>query len=320
MSAPSQMGQQDPDAARRTGLIAGLTAYILWGLLPIYIMQVRDAGALEILIHRILWAVPFAALLITFTRQWPEIKAALANRKALFALFASASIITVNWLLYVWAATNGRIAEASLGYFINPLISVAAGVIILGEPLRRMQFAALTIAVIGVLIMTVGGDAFPTIAIILAISFTTYGYLRKTVEVGALPGLFIEVCLIAPFAMMGLWWMMQSGGAQFGTSLSMTALLIASGPVTVVPLVLFALATRRLRLSTVGLMQYIGPTLQFLLSLHYGERLGTADLICFVLIWTAVAIFAYDSLRADAALKNAPTKPLAPSLDGKARP
>ncbi len=311
MSAPSHLGQQEPGAAQRTGLTAGVISYILWGLFPIYMMQVREAWALEILVHRILWAVPFAALLIFIRKQWPEIKKAFANPRVMITLAATATIISLNWLVYTWAATHERISEASLGYFINPIMYVAVGIIILKEPLRRLQMIAILIACVGVLVMAVVGGDFPLIAIFLAISFTAYGYLRKTVDVGALPGLFIEVLFLSPFAFICLWWMGVNGVAQFNTEGSeLNALLIVAGPITVAPLVLFALAARRLRLTTLGLLHYIGPTLQFMLSRYYGERLSLSDGVCFVLIWIAITIFAYDSLRADKISKAASAHPV----------
>ncbi len=280
------------------GLVAGVCAYSLWGLFPIYLKSLDDVPVLEILAHRIIWSVPFGALLIALRRQWPEVRSAFSSRRVMLLLAISALAISANWLIYVWAVVNDQVLQASLGYYINPLMYVAAGVFILGEKLRLAQIIAVILACVGVLVMTFGAGVFPWAAILLAILFTLYGYLRKTTPVGAMPGLFIETSLLAPIALIFLVWLMMNGTAIFAhQSAGKDLLLILAGPVTVIPLVLFALSARRLRLSTLGFLQYIGPTLQFALAIYYGEPFTLAHAICFGLIWTALAIFSFDAAR-----------------------
>lgn len=295
------------DASTRTvrdGFFFAVGAYTLWGLLPIYLKALADVDVLEVLSHRILWSVPFAAALLTLRNQWPQVKAAIGERRVLTMLGLAALAIGFNWMIYVWAIANERVIEASLGYFINPLMYMATGVFVLGEKIRRTQTSAIAIAAAGVLILTVGAGVFPWVSFVLAATFTAYGYIRKTTNVGALPGLFIEVVLLSPIALLYLLWIMNTGAATFmAQSVGMDILIMLAGPVTVVPLVLFALAARRLQLTTLGFLQYIGPTLQFILGIYYGETFTLYHGICFSLIWIALAIFSIDAVRANRALK-----------------
>ena len=301
----SDTGRPDNNPRVREGFIAGVGAYTLWGMFPIYLKLLSDVSATEILSHRILWSVPFGALLIALRKQWPEVRKAFASPRVLGMLAIAAIAISCNWLIYVWAVINDRVLEASLGYYINPLMYVAAGVFILGEKLRVAQIVAVALATAGVLVLTFGAGVFPWVSLTLALLFTIYGYIRKTTDVGALPGLFTEVCMLSPLALVYLVWLISSGAAVFGTGGGITALLVLAGPVTVLPLVLFALSARRLRLSTLGFLQYIGPTLQFFLGIYYGEPFTTAHAICFGLIWTALAIFSFDAVRANRAERRA---------------
>lgn len=298
----TNISAKDSPSAVRDGLLFGVIAYTLWGLFPIYLKAVGEASALEILAHRILWSVPFGAVLIALRKQWGEVLKALTTPRVLILLGVSALAISFNWLIYVWSVVNDRILEASLGYYINPLMYVAAGVFILGERLRLAQIIAVCLATIGVLVLTFGAGVFPWVSLTLAVLFTLYGYIRKTTPVGAMPGLFVETTLLSPLALIYLLWLMNSGGAVFlQSSITMDTLLVLAGPVTVVPLVLFALSARRLRLSTLGFLQYIGPTLQFVLGLYYGEPFTWAHGACFGLIWTALAVFSFDAARASRA-------------------
>lgn len=291
-------------AELRTGLFAGVGAYVLWGLFPVYLNALDDVAATEILSHRILWSVPFGALLIALRGQWKEVAAAFAAPRVLALLALSALAIANNWLIYVWAVTNDRILEASLGYYINPLMYVAAGVFILGERLRPAQIIAVALAALGVLALAFGAGVFPWVSLSLAVLFTLYGYLRKTTPVGAMPGLFVETTLLSPVALIYLSWIMNAGAAVFlEQSAGKDALLVLAGPVTVVPLVLFALSARRLRLSTLGFLQYMAPTLQFALGIYYGEAFTLAHMICFGSIWTALAVFSIDAARAGRAAR-----------------
>ncbi len=282
----------------KEGLIFGVAAYTLWGAFPVFLKALDDVSAMEILAHRIIWSVPFGAVLIALRKQWGEVARAFTNRHVLIMLAISAVAISFNWLIYVWAVINDRVLEASLGYYINPLMYVAAGVFIMGEKLRVAQIIAVALAALGVSVLTIGAGVFPWVSLGLALLFTVYGYLRKTAPVGAMPGLFIETTLLTPIAVIYLLWLMSAGGAVFlNQSGGKDALLILAGPVTVIPLVLFALSARRLNLTTVGFLQYIGPTLQFALGIYYGEPFTTAHAICFGLIWTALAIFSFDAIR-----------------------
>lgn len=283
----------------RNGLIAALIAYTSWGFLPIYFKATVAVPALEVLAHRVVWALPVGALVVLFRRQLPELRRALAHRRTLGFLALSAMFIAVNWLGYIYAVQQGRIFQASLGYYINPLMYVLVGVAFLRERLRPHQFVAVGLAAAGVTVLTVAGGEFPVISLILATSFTAYGVIRSRVVVGGMPGLLIETLLLCPLAVAWLWYAAAAGTAAFSTDGPGTmAILMLAGPLTVFPLLAFALAARRLRLSTIGFMQFIAPTLQFAVGVAYGERLTVPHAVCFALIWTAVAIFSWDAWRA----------------------
>lgn len=283
----------------RSGIVAGLIAYSLWGVFPVYFKIIESVAPTEVLAHRIVWAVPFGALILLFRRQWPEVRRALTDRTTVSWLGLSALFITVNWFIYIWAVQNERIFETSLGYYINPLMYVFVGVLFFGERLRSLQLAAVIFASVGVLVLTLSGGTFPWVAISLAVFFTAYGVIRKRVAIGAMPGLFVETVLLFPFAMVWMTWLLVAGQASFGTQdMSLAMLLLAAGPITVVPLLLFAVAARRLPLTMIGFMQFLAPTLQLLTGIYYGEKLTNAHQICFGLIWVAVILFSVDAIRA----------------------
>lgn len=287
------------DGEVRSGVALGLLAYTLWGVFPVYFKWIEEVAPLEVMVHRILWAVPFGALIIGARRQWREVRGALVDRSRLVWLALSALSISANWLIYIWAVQNARIFEASLGYYINPLMYVAVGVVALGERLRRLQLVAVVLAAIGVSYLTFSGGIFPWVALSLAALFTAYGVIRKQVAIGAMPGLFVETSLLFPFACMFMGALMARGSASFGPGdAGLAGLLVLAGPITVIPLLLFAIAAKRLSLTTIGFMQFIAPTLQFLTGLYYGEQLTTPHLVCFGLIWAAVAFFSYDAIVA----------------------
>jgi len=291
--------QAERGAELRAGVIAGLTAYTLWGVFPIYFKLVGSVGPLEVLTHRIVWAVPFGALIVFARRQWREVRHALVDRATLASLALAAFCISANWFIYIWAVQNERIFEASLGYYINPLVYVLVGVLFMGEKLRKLQSAAVLLAAAGVLYLTVSGGVFPWVAVSLALLFTAYGVIRKRAPIGAMPGLFVETMLLMPLALVWLGHLVIAGQATFGGGdAAMSWLLVLAGPLTVVPLLLFAVAARLVTLTTLGFMQFLAPTLQFLTGLWYGERLTAAHLVCFACIWIAVACFSYDALRA----------------------
>lgn len=289
---------ETPEARARNGVIAALAAFSMWGFLPIYFKVTQHVPALEILAHRIVWAVPFGALIILLRRQWPEVRRAFGHRRTLALLIAASMFIAVNWLVYIWAVQQSQIFQASLGYYINPLMYVVIGVFLLGETLRRVQILAVILATIGVAVLTFSGGQFPLISVVLATSFTFYGVIRKKTEVGAMPGLFIETTLLLPLALGYVIYLATAGTAVFANSgVGDSWLLVLAGPLTVLPLLCFALAARRLTLSTVGFMQFLAPTLQFIVGVAYGERLSTAHLICFAFIWSAVLLFSLDAWR-----------------------
>jgi chloramphenicol-sensitive protein RarD len=282
----------------RNGVVAALLAYTMWGFLPIYIKIVEAVPSLEVLSHRIVWGVPFGALIIVARRQWPEVRDALSHPRTLGLLALAAFFIALNWLVYIIAVQSEQIFQASLGYYINPLMYVLIGVAFIGERLRRNQTVAVLLAAAGVTVLTVSGGQFPLISLTLATSFTIYGVIRSRVAVGGMPGLFIETLILLPLAGAWLAWNIYAGSAVFGPGEPVMAMwLMLAGPITVLPLLCFALAARRLRLSTIGIMQFIAPSLQFLMGLVYGERLTGAHAVCFTLIWIAVVLFSWDAWR-----------------------
>lgn len=282
----------------RDGIIAGMTAYLMWGILPVYFKIVGTVDPLEVLTHRVIWAVPFGALILSFRRQWPEVRRALSHRAMRGWLSLSALFIGLNWFVYIWAIQDERIFETSLGYYINPLTNMLVGVIFFGERLRRLQSAAVVLAAIGVLVLTISGGQVPWVALFLAISFTIYAVIRKKVVIGGMPGLFVETLMLLPAALIWFAYIKALGQADFaGGNPTLTFWLLMAGPITALPLLCFALAARRLPLTMIGFMQFLAPTMQFLTGIYYGEQLTTAHLICFGFIWSAVVIFSFDAIR-----------------------
>ncbi len=283
----------------KKGTIIGLSAYTIWGLLPFYLKQLIDVSASEILVHRVIWALPFGLLIIYLRRQWPEVLNAIRDKSKLGLLTLSASAISINWLIYLWAVNNDRIFEASLGYYINPLMYVVVGVVFLKEGLRFWQIIAALLATVGVMILSFSHGQIPWAGISLAVLFTIYGVIRKQIEIGAMPGLFVEILILFPFSLIWLFFLSKNGDMAFLDASKLNdGLLIIAGPLTVVPLLLFAIAARQLSLATIGFLQFVGPTLSFFIGLYYGEALTFAYKICFILVWTAVALFVFDALRA----------------------
>jgi chloramphenicol-sensitive protein RarD len=292
------LDDETPEEQARNGLISALIAYGLWGLLPLYFILVKEVGTFEVLVHRVIWAVPFGAAIIYARKQWPEVWRALTHPKMLMYLSITAILIAGNWVVYIIAVQQDQIFQASLGYYINPLLFSVVGVFLLGEELRKPQAVAVVLAAIGVLFLAVSGGRFPAIALFLGTSFTIYGVIRKKVVIGGMPGLFVETIVLAPFALAYLVWLIGQEQAAFvSEGAAMSAILMLGGPVTVIPLLFFALAARRLNLSTVGMLQFMAPSLQFLVGVYFGEQLTTAHIICFSCIWMAVALFTWDAWR-----------------------
>lgn len=280
----------------RNGLAAAFGAYLLWGIFPVYFKIVQHVPALEVLAHRVVWAVPFGALIIAFRRQWPEVRQAVATPRTVLFLGLASLFIAVNWFVYIYAVQTDRVFQASLGYYINPLINVLVGVLFFAERLRALQVGAVLLAAAGVATLAAGGDSLPWIALVLAASFSSYAVIRKQVVVGGMPGLFIETMFLLPAGLVYLSVILGSGSAVFlGGDGGTSVLLTLAGPFTVVPLLFFALAARRLMLTTIGMMQFIAPSLQFLVGVIYGEVLTVPQMICFACIWTAIALFIRDA-------------------------
>lgn len=280
----------------------GLGAYAMWGVLPLYFKALTEVGATEIVAHRILWSLLFLGALATWWRKWPGIRSALATRRVALTLLLTAVLIGVNWLVYIYAVVSGHVLEGSLGYYLNPLVNVLLGVFLLKEKLSRLQKAAVLLAGAGVAILAVGAGGAIWISLTLAASFAVYGYLRKVAPVDSLEGLWIETLILAPIAFAWLMWLTRTGGSAFLDSRTTDLLLVLGGAVTAIPLLLFTAAARRLAYSTLGFLQYVAPSIQFLLAvLVFGEPLTTAHIVCFAAIWIALAIFVGEGLRGRAA-------------------
>jgi chloramphenicol-sensitive protein RarD len=286
-----------PDPAR-AGVLLGVGAYLIWGLLPLFLHLFEGVSPVEIVAHRVLWSLLLLAAVALLSGKTRAIVAALRQPGVLPVLLASSVLIAANWTIYAYAVLNQHVLEASLGYFINPLVNVLLGVIVLKERLRRPQIAAVAVAALGVMVLAVANGASLGIPLGLAFSFGMYGLLRKMSPVDAFAGLTIETALIAPFAAGVLVWAAQGGHAPWGESGTRDLLLIASGPITAAPLLLFAAAAKRLRYATLGVLQYIAPTLQFLQGwLLFGETLTPVHLVTFGCIWAGLALYAIDGLR-----------------------
>ena len=275
------------------GILCAALAFTCWGLFPLYFRALAHVSPEELLMHRVLWSLVFVLVLLAMRRQWAWLPTVMRQPKVLAASAGSALLLSANWLIYIWAVMNGHVIEASLGYFINPLVNVLLGRVVLHERLRPIQWTAVALATSGVLWLAIQGGRPPWIALGLAGTFGLYGLLRKTAPLGPLEGLALETLLLTPFAFVALVWLMQTGEACFPDPNALTNwLLVGAGPITAIPLLLFAAGARRLTLSTLGLLQYIGPSLQFGLGLWlFREPFDTWKLVGFVLIWSALAVY-----------------------------
>ncbi|MCY7279905.1 MAG: EamA family transporter RarD [Sphingomonas bacterium] len=281
------------DSRWRAGLVYGIAAYALWGVMPIYFRQISSVASLDIVAHRIIWSLLVLAILLTVARAWDQVAAALRNCKVLLTLMVTSVLIATNWLLYVYAINNGHILAGSLGYYLNPLANILLGRFVLGESLTRRQWAAVGIAGAGVAVLAAGASGTLWISLILCFSFASYGLLRKIIAVDSLAGLSIETALLAPIALAWLLAGGATGRAMFDHPASVNAFLIAAGIVSTVPLLCFTAAARRLPYSTVGMLQFLAPTLQFGLAVGlYGEHFSAAHGIAFGAIWVALALYA----------------------------
>jgi chloramphenicol-sensitive protein RarD len=277
----------------------GVAAYLCWGFFPLYWPLLDPAGSLEILAHRVIWSLLFVLLLITVMRRWRRFLDIARDRRMMLILAAASVVIAVNWGSFIYGVTNGHVVETSLGYFINPLVTVLLGVFVLKETLRPAQWIAVGIGAIAVVVLTIDYGRLPWIALLVASSFATYGFLKKKADLGAFEGLGMETLILAPVALAFLITLQLRGELTFGhEGAGNTALLIGTGVVTAIPLLLFSAAATRLTLTTIGLLQYVGPVLQFIFGLTvFDEEMSDARWVGFVLVWLALVIFTADAIR-----------------------
>ncbi|MGP1282820.1 MAG: EamA family transporter RarD [Parasphingopyxis sp.] len=280
------------------GYAFGIGVYLLWGLVPLYFKLLDHVGAVETVAHRILWSVGLLLALLLALGKLGDLRATVRNRRTLLALTASAALIAVNWLVYIWAVTNEHILAASLGYFLNPLLNVALGTVLLKERLRPATVVAIALAAIGVAILAWSALDTLWISGTLAVSFALYGYVRKVTDAGAIAGLAVETTLLSPLCIAYLVWLGLSGGLMFGTDTETDILLVTAALVTSVPLMLFAAAAKRLTLTTLGFIQYIAPSMVFVIGAFvFDEPLNSGQIACFLFIWAGLALFTIDNLR-----------------------
>ena len=289
---------EDKAKVRSLGLLFGVSAYTLWGLFPIYWPLLKPADPLEIVSHRAVWTLVFCFIILALTKTLKSTLALLKRPKIVAGLFLSSILISINWIIYIYAANTGHVIEASLGYFINPLVVIATGVIVLKEKMRPLQWLAVGIATIGVAVLTIDYGRLPWIALGLALSWGSYGLVKKQLGLGALEGLSIETLLSGGFYLGYLIWLGNRGEGQFSHSLTLTFLLIGGGAVTAIPLLLFNGSTNRLPLTLVGLLQYITPTIQFCIGVwYYHEDMPAARWAGFLIIWVALMSLTIDLIR-----------------------
>ena len=280
----------------RRGQLYGASAYLLWGVFPLYFPLLKPALPTEVLAHRIVWSLVVMALLVAATRRWAQVRAVVADRGRLLRLSAAAVVLGVNWGTYIYGVNSGQVVETSLGYFVNPLVTVLLGVVVLGERLRPPQWAALGVAFAAVVVLTVENGRPPWIALVLAFSFGAYGLLKKTAGAGAVEGLAVETAVLAPLAAVYLL-VLGGGGTAGSEGPGHLLMLMGSGVVTAVPLLLFGGAAGRVPLTQLGLLQYLAPTLQFAIGvLLLGEPMGLLRLLGFALVWLGLVAFTADAV------------------------
>jgi chloramphenicol-sensitive protein RarD len=293
------LNQAEQKARYNSGLLAGVGAYLIWGIVPLYWQLLKPASALEILAHRVVWSLGLLLVVVYFRNLMVEVKAALADKQKMLLLFIASILITINWGVFIWAVNNGNVIETSLGYFINPLVSVALGVIVLKEKLRTLQKVAVGFTFIAVTFLTITLGHPPYIALSLAFSFGFYGLVKKMANVDAIPSLTIETLMLTPFFSAFLFYLNSKNELSFvnhGTTHSFW--LATAGIVTVIPLLLFGTAVVRIPLVVIGLLQALGPILQFTLGyLVFDEPMSPARWIGFLIVWLAVSVFSYDAIK-----------------------
>jgi len=290
----------ETDSGARRGFLLALGAYLLWGLLPFYMKAVAHLPLAEVIAHRIIWSVPIAAAVLIWLGRTADFKVALRSPRMLAMAALTATLITVNWSIYVWAIAVDRTVETALGYYINPLVNVLVGALLLGERLNRLQIVAVALAAVAVVVLTVESGTLPWVSLALAFSFAAYGFFRKTLPIGPSQGFLLEVLLLSIPSLAYVVWLALKGEGHFATgNTTDTLLFMGSGIVTAVPLLLFAFGAKLLRLSTIGIMQYIAPTIVFLIAVFiFGEPFDMTKAIAFGLIWAALAIYTWSMLAA----------------------
>lgn len=284
--------------SEKYGLFCGAMSYVLWGILPIYWKIIDKVSAFEILANRIVWSFVFVGLIVIFQSNLAKVKTIIKDKKTMMYIILCSVFITVNWLLYIWAVTSGHILEASLGYYINPLMSVLLGAFVLKERLSQYQYAALIISGIGVLLMIVIYGSFPWLSLVLAVSFALYGLFKKVISIDSSIGLTVETMIMTPLAIAFICYIQFHGRGALGSSASVTALLIFSGVVTAIPLLLFAEGTKTVKLSTMGFLQYLSPTISLIIGVFiFNEHFTKVNMIGFGFIWFALIVYSYSILK-----------------------
>lgn len=283
----------EPGGDTRLALGAGIGCYLIWGFVPLVFQAMGrlGVGPWEILAHRILWSLPVAGLLLLLAGQGGEFRAALRQPKVLGWLTLSSAMIAINWSLYIWAVSSGRVLESALGYYITPLVNMGAGAILFRERIDRLGYASMALAAVGVAIQAVALGGLPIVSLTLALSFGLYGIIRKQVDASAQTGFLIECLVVGLPGLLYVGWLTQAGHGHFGATAATTAWLIAAGPITAIPLVLFAWAARRIPLSAMGFLQFLSPTISFFIGLAEGEAFTPARALSFVFIWGGAAVF-----------------------------
>ena len=285
-----------PSPSARRGFAFALAAYLFWGVFPLYFKALRAVDAPEILAHRVVWSAVFLAVLVTLQRRWREYARAFGSRRSVGIYALSTTLVTVNWLLYIWAVVSGHVLDASLGYFINPLVNVLLGAVFLRETLRPRQVMAVGLAAAGVVLLVLRVGRFPWVALGLAFSFGGYGLVRKKARIDPVVGLLVETTLIAPLAAGLIGLRAWDGAGALGRDVTTTTLLLLAGVLTAVPLIWFAHGVQNLRLATMGIIQYLAPTMQFLIAVAvFHEPFTSAHAVAFSCIWASLAIYTWDA-------------------------
>lgn len=289
----------------KTGLLFGVSAYVLWGAFPLYWPLLEPASALEIVSHRAVWTLIFCIIILAITKSLRATHETMKRPKVAAKLFLTSILISINWLVYIWATNNGHVVEASLGYYINPLVMIGFGIVILKEKMRSLQWSAVGIATLGVLVLTIDYGRLPWIALTLAFSWGSYGFIKKQLGLGALEGLAIETLIASLPYLIYLIYIGQKGSGQFGNGVGITILLISAGAITAIPLLLFNGSTTRLPLTVIGLLQYITPTIQFSIGVWVRhEDMPAARWIGFLIIWIALITLAIDLIKSGRTINN----------------